>query len=504
MLETKYHLDNKVHLFNPSKWRNSYTGFCLKREFAEYRQQKTFNNLSSESLAALNSEYEALRKDAYQEALKGEVNNYILIHMVLCWYQAKRLGCTVQEVRAPSPILPLDTDKNKESVLLRLDNEILVQVLQHLDTIDVFRLTLVCKKFKSLVYNYPKELRRVEHVITTHLITFTDWMDLKRPLSRHHFFDDYLSFSWNLIKWYCGISDNLESLVLDQAFSHLELVSLLQSCKNLKSLVINNKSRHRKFFMQEPLPLDVQLPKVKLFCSCAWYDYHIAKLNRDILASSKKLRAFRGPLTRHDLESIDSRRPSRDLLQTLIALDLTQFSPEILELFLDVENIRLKYLKLGQFVDSVQSYNHNTSLVRSRDLLHQLLPRAKELEVLVICDLPGVNNTTFQLMTQIKINLSFAVFHESWTSSWENKHGENHFLTNETLIAFQEMLLSRNPNQDLSKLTLIVKKNNSWKNLRVVEKGMNVRQYKDIDYFTEEVQTGLNNPVIRRYLGNDF
>lgn len=88
-----------------------------------------------------------------------------------------RLGCTIEEVRPLSPVLPLPPDYGMESKLLALEDEILLKVMKHLDVVDIFRFTQVCKRWRGLVYNYPEELTRAEHAITTHLITFTDWMD---------------------------------------------------------------------------------------------------------------------------------------------------------------------------------------------------------------------------------------------------------------------------------------------------------------------------------------
>jgi len=53
--------------------------------------------------------------------------------------------------------------------------------MNRLDTLDVFRITLVCKQWKNVVHNNPRDLQRAEHAKTTHLITFTEWMD---PTSR--------------------------------------------------------------------------------------------------------------------------------------------------------------------------------------------------------------------------------------------------------------------------------------------------------------------------------
>eukprot|EP00210_Caulerpa_lentillifera_P006339 g6055.t1 len=458
-------------------------------EYTKYQQQMAFDKLSGNDRATLYSELETLRMDAYREALKGE---------------ALRLGCNVDKIKAPSPVVPLDPDTKEESMLLALEDEILLKVLQHLDTIDIFRLTLVCKKWKSLVYNYPSELKRAEHAITTHLITFTDWMDVSKSVSRVQFCSSYLSFSWNLTKWYCNISENLESIVLDQAMSHLELVALLQSCPKLKNLVVDNNV-HSDYFIKEGLSSpDVQLPNLEVFCSCIWYDDLIAKLNREVLACSKKIKAFRGALTKDDWKLIDIQRPATDVFQNLIALDLTDFSAEVLKLLADVGEFKLKYLRLCRFIDFGHSFEQYSSLAESREYFHQLLPGAKELEVLVVLGLPGVNNTTLELLTQLELNLSFAVLCESSTPRQDYDSTEIDSLKPETIVALQEMLLSKNPDLDLSKLSLIVERNDSWENLKSAVKGMTLHHITGIDHFTEQALTGLNSPAMRRHIGIDF
>lgn len=87
------------------------------------------------------------------------------------------MNCDVSEVRPVCHVLPWKADNEEESPLAKLPDEIFSRFLSGLDTIDIFRMTLVCRKWKSLIYDNSRQLKRAEHAVTTHLITFTDWMD---------------------------------------------------------------------------------------------------------------------------------------------------------------------------------------------------------------------------------------------------------------------------------------------------------------------------------------
>jgi len=76
-----------------------------------------------------------------------------------------------------SPVLPLEPGYDPRFILAALPDEILVKAMSHLDSLDFFNMTRVCKKWKSLVYDNCAELKRAEHAVTTHLVTFTDWMN---------------------------------------------------------------------------------------------------------------------------------------------------------------------------------------------------------------------------------------------------------------------------------------------------------------------------------------
>lgn len=256
--------------------------------------------------------------------------------------------------------------------------------------------------------------------------------------------------------------------------------------------------------LEEPAPSDVQLLELEVFCSCPWYDDYIGKLNRDVLASSQNLKAFRGPLTRDDWRHVDIQRPIGDVFRNLIALDLTDFSVEVLELLVEVGTLKLRYLRLGRFVDYGISFGQCATLVRSRDLFHKLLPRLPELEVLIVLGLPGVNNVTIELLTELEIGLSFAILCESHNSRSNVESAEVDILEVETMVEFQSMLLSRNLDLDLSQLSVIVNRIESWNNLKNASIEMDVRHVTNTNHFTEQAFVGLNSPIMKRRLSIDL
>lgn len=71
----------------------------------------------------------------------------------------------------------MKSDHGDESMSARLPDEIFERILPNLDTLDIFRMTLVCRHWKYMMHNNARHLKRAEHAVTTHLITFTEWMD---------------------------------------------------------------------------------------------------------------------------------------------------------------------------------------------------------------------------------------------------------------------------------------------------------------------------------------
>jgi len=45
-------------------------------------------------------------------------------------------------------------------------------------------------------------------------------------------------FSLGLIRWCCGITEHLETVIIDQPISYIDVAALIQSCSNLKNFQI--------------------------------------------------------------------------------------------------------------------------------------------------------------------------------------------------------------------------------------------------------------------------
>lgn len=86
------------------------------------------------------------------------------------------MNCALSEVKHKCLVLPLDLGYDPRSILAALPEEVFLKTMRYLETLDLFHMTLVCKRWKSLVYNNRTEMKRVEHSLSLHLITFTDWM----------------------------------------------------------------------------------------------------------------------------------------------------------------------------------------------------------------------------------------------------------------------------------------------------------------------------------------
>lgn len=79
----------------------------------------------------------------------------------------------------------LEPGYDPKFTLAALPDEILAKTMRYLDSLDVFKMTLVCKRWKDLVYNYGAELKRAEHAMTAHMVNFTYWMDPPSMLKKN-------------------------------------------------------------------------------------------------------------------------------------------------------------------------------------------------------------------------------------------------------------------------------------------------------------------------------
>jgi len=157
------------------------------------------------------------------------------------------------------------------------------------------------------------------------------------------------------------------------------------------------------------------------------------------------------------MEVIQSTRPMEDVLRHLTALDLTRFTDNVLQMLATIPDLQLKYLRLGETLDafhlSAQEYEIITA--RYRDAFHQLLPKLWKLQVLETTFVPGVTNETIQLLTDLDLNLHFAVLANSCVTLESDQPHITHMVPGDPLdpnllTEFRDRLLRRNADLDLS------------------------------------------------------
>lgn len=333
------------------------------------------------------------------------------------------------------------------------------------------------------------------------------------------------------MRWCCGISHNLETLILDHPVSYLNLATLLQSCPNLKNLQMGRNSAHRdssysmKIFHSKTtflttlsvsvvgglLPQEVHLPKLEIYLfSDIDFNRFTPKLKRDILCNVNSLRVLRASIEDEDVEDIQFVRPMTDVFQNLTALDLTKFSYNVLQILATIPNLQLKYLGLGKFPQglnsSVQEYETNTA--RYREAFHQLLPRLKELEVLTTWFVPGITNETIQLLTDLESNLKFAVLAHSFVRVERTHNGSLRTMPADPLdlsllTKFRDRLLLRNPRLDLSDFHFIVEEPELRDQLVTSDVGFTITYLRN--YLSEYYAlSGLCCPTMRNRLSINF
>eukprot|EP00210_Caulerpa_lentillifera_P007621 g7279.t1 len=432
-------------IFDYSKTVNpddKYFAYCLSNEdyasdlqnhkwkYKEYLAQIAFEKLSKEELDTLQDELNQMKLNAYQEALEEE---------------ASRLNCHVSEVRPVSPVLPLKPGNDMESKFPNLPQNIFINIMKRLEIVDVFRLTLVCKKWREAVYSNPKEFNKAEYAFTTHMITFTDWMDPSINKDRNQILREYEKFGPPLINWYCELSQNLETLILNHGMPYHRLAHLLKTGVTIKHLRIEGYYGH-----EVELPVaDVPLPNLEVFRSIPQLNASLLRLKQIILTSSNSLKAVSTRLETKEIEFIKKNPSAQNIFRNLVALETKCYTREVLELLLEAENLQLRYLGLNYYKEQ---YYGDMTRPFARSLIDQLLPKLSKLEVLISSCSPGITNKTIKLISKLPMNLQFAVFYEPAPfNEYEvaDDEEEIHFEI-KTLNDFSDALSSRCPNLDLS------------------------------------------------------
>eukprot|EP00210_Caulerpa_lentillifera_P007619 g7277.t1 len=420
-----YEIEYNRQASNISRVLNNKTCYELR-----YLAQIAFGKLSKEELETLQDEVNQMKLDVYQEKLEEE---------------ASRLNCHVSEIRPVCPILPLKPGNDMESKFPDLSQNIFINIMKRLEIIDVFRLTLVCKKWREAVYSNPKKFNKAEYAFTTHMITFTDWMDPSINKDRQQIRRKYERFSRRLLKWYCELSQNLETLILDYGMPYCALASLLKIGVTLKHL------RIKGYYGDEvELPVaDVPLPNLEVFHSVPQLNKSLFRLKKIILTSSNSLKALSTCLETKEIEFIKKNPSAQNIFRNLVALETICYTSEVLELLLEVENLQLRYLGLDYYKEQ---YYGDMTRPFARSLIDQLLTKLSKLEVLISSCSPGITNKTIELMSKLPLNLQFAVFYEPAPFNEydvADDEEEVHFEIS-SLSGFSDALRLRCPDLDLT------------------------------------------------------
>jgi len=277
-------------------------------------------------------------------------------------------------------------------------------------------------------------------------------------------------------------------------------------------LLYTNGLSRRLVYLADRILTRVELRQLEVFMHHPLPDYEgsvkpCRQLQSDILVSSSSLRVFKGALDSEDLYAIDSRKPINNIFSKLTALDLDNFKASGIEVLAQLDNLQLKYLRLGYlFYDSEKDWINEKE--RSRNALHQLLPKLDRLKILITSLNVGITNDTFQLLIDLELSLSVAVLYDPYVSASIVGEMRNPAividpLQPDLLIAFQEMLLSRNPDIDLSRIHFLSVDLETLTHLGAIGTGFTFMD--SFEYsFGERSKIDLNGTQIKHSLGIDF
>lgn len=282
-------------------------------------------------------------------------------------------------------------------------------------------------------------------------------------------------------------------------------------CLQVSVLLSMNGLSRRFVHLVDKTLARVKLRRLEVFLSfpCHFWQgrpRRYRQLHRDILVSSPSLRVFKGPLNSEDFFAVDIQIPVSYVFSKLIALDLDNFTAVALEILAQIDNLQLKYLRLGYHaydteVDGLQDEE------RTRNALHQLLPKLNELEMLITLDDIGVTNDTVQLMTDSELNIKWAVLgHSSFPTEYDEEDVsisiEKDPLHPEVLMAFRNMLLSKNPDIDLSDIRFVLRDGKTAEALEAINTGFTILKKGDSGYPTIPANE-LHDTKIKQRLGID-
>eukprot|EP00210_Caulerpa_lentillifera_P007980 g7619.t1 len=501
-------LINKNELFD-SSW--------IRSEYCKYCKQIAFEKLTEEKRSALSKRLSDKKNQLYQEALKGE---------------ACRLNCNTSDLQRTCPVLALESGDRDKFKLVDLPHDVFLNIMRRLDTLDIFRMSLVSRQWKELVYKSAHVLKRVEHAFSTHLITFSGWIDGTRVGTAKDFESEYRVFSLGLMQWCLGISSCLETLILNHSVSHQSVRSIIQLCPKLKNLQIGFNLDNDSYERDPPdkyIP-SVVLPNLECFISAGVFGWHVRdepvpRINSDVLLSSNSLKVFAGSLDHEDVSLIDARCLSNNPYSQLIALELTWFGPCLLESLSNVESFQLKYFGLAIPFDNdgIEFKPGLSTIPVMRTYLSKILSKLTQLKVFVFALSHDweLQNCTIPILTKMNVKVEYTLIGGiRYTpevgvgpgddhNSTEEKEGEGP-LNPRTLSKFRDMLLARkNPELDLSNFHFSLEDGEQERREALLE------NFKDtFPEFTVIDHSGtcsdiickskLNHPAMKRRLGIDF
>eukprot|EP00210_Caulerpa_lentillifera_P008591 g8195.t1 len=219
----------------------------------------------------------------------------------------------------------------------------------------------------------------------------------------------------------------------------------------------------------------------------------------NIFKASHGITAFKGSLENENIQNIRNYRPINHVFRNMIALDLDGFTIDVLEALSTVDNLQLKYLRLGGIIS--KGINGDQVSERARSLFENLLPKLANLEILISMERVGMTNNTLELIIKLRLNLHSAILNEPYPYN-QPINARDRFKPT-TLVAFKDMLCSKRLDVNLDKFFFYV-----WHG----PPGEVNFQHDDIGFTniqcvtqrTDHREVELNSPTIRRYLGIDF
>eukprot|EP00210_Caulerpa_lentillifera_P007985 g7624.t1 len=465
----------------------------IQSAYLEYHKEVAFENLTEEQRRALAKELSDQRSKLHINALERE---------------AMRLNCDISDVQRTCSVHALEPGSGAEFRLADLPNDVFLKIMHRLNTVDIFRMTLVCRKWKQLVYNNSDALKRAEHALSTHVITFPGWTEGTRFGTVEDLESEYQAFSFGLIQWCSGISSCLETLILDHPVSHQSVRFIIRLCPKLKNLQIgyNLNDIYERSPPNNSFPI-VKLPKLECFISSSVDAWHVGqqfypKLSIDVLRSSTSLKVFGGSLECQDFLMINNQCLLKNAFSQLIALELLRFEPYLLGSLSTIEGfLQLKYLGLHSFRIDYGKFKYGSS---SLENMKHFLSKLTKLKVLVL-DAPNdpeMLDCVIPLLTKMRLNLDYLLLNSINYRLGENFTDEGS-LNQTALLEFRTMLISNRQGLDLSEFYFWLVNANGAENFQAVFPECTIlnanRNCSGIHY-----ESQLNHPAMKRRLGIEF